>query len=152
MALILDSYWYSWVCTELTCNLNDSLCWLFELAWILTLKSWVWLNMSCLLIIWLDTRTNKLTCFVGGGRVSKEDGKSAKLTCSVLSFPMPTFSLTWIFFNDQSYIKPPEHRTLWWKRLHSCNSYFTNGLLLMNHKNNMAKCADFCSFPLFCWN
>lgn len=45
-----------------------------------------------------------------------------------------------------------EYRASWQKRLHSCSSHFSNALLHMNHKSNMAKCADFCSFCLFCWN
>jgi len=65
-------------------------------------------------------------------------------TCQLLQ-PDRTLLMTKVTHKTQSESRASEQ-----KCLHSCGSHFSNVLLLMNCKNNMVKCADFCSFPLFC--
>lgn len=97
-----------------------------------------------------------MLCVVAWGKGNSqgtENQKFAPAPCSVPGPCVPAFPAWQDSFNNQSYTQPPSESTApRQKRLHSCSSHFSNVLLLMNRKNNMAKCADFCSFPLFCWN
>ena len=80
--------------------------------------------------------------------------KFLQASCSMPGTHVPAFPVRHdsLLMTKVTQKNPSENRASCQKRLQSCNSHFSNVLLLMNHKNNTVKCADFCSFPLFCWN